>query len=94
MKAKEKAKELLEKYQSEKVITYQRSSSSPIEEYELSDSEAKFCIKILIDEIIKNNEELGKKMFYELGTDSYSSRCLNQDNYFFWLEVKSEIEKL
>jgi len=81
MAPQEKAKELLEKYQSEKIITFQRSSSSPIEEYELSDSEAKFCIKILIDEIVSENKLFPyNTIFYE--------------RIEFWKEVKSEIEKL
>ena len=52
MTAKEKAIELIEKYQSEKIITYQRSAFSPIEEYELTDSEAKYCALIFVNEMI------------------------------------------
>lgn len=81
MTPKEKAKELLEKYQSEKIITFQRSSSIPIEEYELSDSEAKYCIKILVDEIVSENKLFPyNTIFYE--------------RIEFWKEVKSEVEKL
>lgn len=52
MTAKEKAIELIEKYQSEKIITYQRSAFSPIEEYELTDNEAKYCALIAVEEIL------------------------------------------
>ena len=81
MTPKEKAKELLNKYYG-------------ITDVNFGTRQQKQCSLIAVQEIIENNEKLGKKMYYDLGTDSYSSRCLNQDNKFFWLEVKSEIEKL
>jgi len=83
MTPQEKAKELLEKYQSEKIITFQRSSLSPIEEYELSDSEAKFCIKILVDEIMAEYLETPASHFFVYATDKIK----------YWEEVKSELEK-
>ena len=47
-----KAEELIEKYQKDKIITLQRSSSSPVEEYELTDNEAKYCALIFVNEMI------------------------------------------
>lgn len=49
---KQKAEELIEKYQKEKIITYQRSAFSPVEEYELTDNEAKYCALIFVNEMI------------------------------------------
>ena len=49
---------------------------------------------IVIDEILLFSQQLGTKLYQEIGTDSYSSRCENATLASYYKEVKSEIEKL
>jgi uncharacterized protein (UPF0128 family) len=79
MKAKDKAKELVEKFEKVKV-TFQASAFSPVEEYPLNENEAKQCALICVDECLKI--EKSKDM-------DFSKRNLE-----YWKEVKEEINNL
>jgi len=47
-----------------------------------------------IDEILLFSQNLGTKLYQEVGTESYSSRCENANMAGYWKDVKKELEKL
>ena len=49
---------------------------------------------ICIDEILLFSQKLGAKLYQEVGTESYSSRCENANMASYWKEVKQELEKM
>lgn len=81
--AKEKAKELVSKF------TFLKIPESNSDFYNPNQ-----CALIVVNEIIEFSEKLGEKLYKEVGTDSYESRCKNYDLREYWKEVKQEIEKL
>lgn len=80
---KEKAKELVSSFEKLLPCEGNTTGQTPID-----------CALIAIDEVILFSENLGKKLFKELGGESYSSRCKNYDMKNYWQEVKKELEKL
>jgi len=89
MTAKEKAQELVEKFK-EYVHGYIGSSMLTNHEYpEQILSQAKKVSIIVVDEIIKSNPTIPvNSNYYEIFSDRVDDAIL------YWIEVKSEIEKL
>ena len=75
---KEYAKELVEKFTIDSVQSH----------YAIE------CALIAVDEILNFSQELGKQLYQQIGTDSYTSRCRNSDLAGYYREVKTEIINL
>ena len=70
MKAKDKARELVDKYSDNIRVKFQEYAGSHYTEIELSEDEAKQCALICVDELIKNaawkNESYYKEVKQEI----------------------------
>lgn len=83
MTPKEKAQELFDKF-----FKYAG-------DIHLSKNDNTYHIAIAcIDEILLFSQQLGTKLYQEVGTESYSSRCENANMEGYWKEVKKELELL
>ena len=61
---------------------------------ELIQKFSKDQIMIMIEGILQFSQDLGTKMYQEIGTDSYESRCANADMAGYWREVKKRVVEI
>jgi len=84
MKAKEKAKKLMEKYQ---------FNGDMIDDIRMSEESAIESALICVDEILEANEKISLKDLRET-IETNDILCQLTDNAMYWQKVKKEINKI